>query len=294
MKMYVDNIRLELQMEIKQRCLVSWPHRKGMKLPAIVADLAAVSHEYAFGENRVKYWWHEIKLHRSDLSDRPSSGRPPLEDIDARMIVEFPKIPASTVHLHLTTSRNMKSRHFKWVPHFHDGDLRAQRVEGARQLLDVLQAQERWHFWDLVRGDETWVYLDMKPETIWLPTDGKLSVRVKRTVASEKRMLIVFCEIHGIIHSCWLPKDDPLDSSFFCKEVLSPLAQKMQPKSKKLANPWFWFIWTIQEFTRQGRPKRNWMFPDSNAGHGHPMAWIFHHPILSFRLAENPAWTERT
>jgi DNA-binding Lrp family transcriptional regulator len=47
----------------------------------------------------------------------------PLEDIDARilqvlesepwpsvrMIVEFLKIPASTVHLHLTTSLNMKA-----------------------------------------------------------------------------------------------------------------------------------------------------------------------------------------
>jgi hypothetical protein len=30
-------------------------HRKGMKLPAIVAELAAVDHEDAFDENRMKY-----------------------------------------------------------------------------------------------------------------------------------------------------------------------------------------------------------------------------------------------
>jgi hypothetical protein len=71
--MYVYNIRLELQMEIKQKHVVSYFHRKGTKLPAIVAELAAVYHEDAFDENRVKYWLHEIKLHRSDLSDRPSS-----------------------------------------------------------------------------------------------------------------------------------------------------------------------------------------------------------------------------
>jgi hypothetical protein len=82
----VYKIRLELQMEIGQRYVVSYFHHKGMKLSAIVAELAAVYHEDAFDENRMKYWLHEIKLHRSDLSDRPSSGRPPLEDIDARIL----------------------------------------------------------------------------------------------------------------------------------------------------------------------------------------------------------------
>jgi hypothetical protein len=104
--MSVYNIHLELQMEIGQRSLVNYLHRKGMKLPAIVAEGAAVYHEDALDENRVKHWVHEIKLHRSDLSDRPSSGGPPLEDIDARIlqvlkpwfsvrtIAEFLKIPA--------------------------------------------------------------------------------------------------------------------------------------------------------------------------------------------------------
>jgi hypothetical protein len=85
-KMYVYNIRLELQMEIGQRDVVSYLHRKGMKLPAIVADLAEVYHEDASEENKVKLWLHEPKLRRSDMSDRSSSGRPPLEVIDARIL----------------------------------------------------------------------------------------------------------------------------------------------------------------------------------------------------------------
>jgi hypothetical protein len=123
-------------MEIEQRYVVSYLHRKGMKLLAIVAELAAVYHEDAFDENRVKYWLHAIKLYCSDLSDRPNSGRSPLEDIDTRIvqvleaepwfsvqtIAEFLKISASTVHFNLATSFNMKSRHFKWVPHFLNDD----------------------------------------------------------------------------------------------------------------------------------------------------------------------------
>jgi hypothetical protein len=53
-KMYVYNICFEFQMEIEQRYAVSYLHRKGIKLPAIVAELAAVYHEETFSENRVK------------------------------------------------------------------------------------------------------------------------------------------------------------------------------------------------------------------------------------------------
>jgi hypothetical protein len=60
------NIRSELQMEIEQRYVVSYLYPKGMKLPTISAELLAVYHENAFDENRMKYWLHEIKLHRSE------------------------------------------------------------------------------------------------------------------------------------------------------------------------------------------------------------------------------------
>jgi hypothetical protein len=42
-------------MEIEQRYVVSYLHRKGMKLPALAAELAVVYHKAAFDENRVKY-----------------------------------------------------------------------------------------------------------------------------------------------------------------------------------------------------------------------------------------------
>jgi hypothetical protein len=42
-------------MEIEQKCVVGHLHRKGMKLPATIAELAAVYHEDAFNENRMKY-----------------------------------------------------------------------------------------------------------------------------------------------------------------------------------------------------------------------------------------------
>jgi hypothetical protein len=228
-------------MEIEQRYVVSCLHRKDVKLPEIVAELASVYHQEAFDENRVKYWLHEVNVHRFDFSDRPSSGRRPLEETDGRIlqvveaepwfsiqtIGEFLKIPASMVHLCLTISLNMKSRHLKCVPHFLNDDLKAKRLPDPQQLFDVLKAQQKCHCRDLITGDTTWVYCDMKPKTVWLLTHAEPAVRVKRTIESEKRMMAGFWGIYGIRHSCWLPTDSTLDSPFFYGEVLGPLAQKL-------------------------------------------------------------------
>jgi hypothetical protein len=74
----------------------------------------------------------------------------------------------------------------------------------------------------------------MKPRIAWLSADAELLLRVKRTITSEKRMLIVFWGIQGIKHYSSLPKESILNSTFFCKEVLDPIARKLQPNSKKI------------------------------------------------------------
>jgi hypothetical protein len=102
---------------------------------------------------------------------------------------------------------------FSWW--FDDDNLRAKWLEGTRQLLDILQAQERCHFRDLITWDETWVYIDMKPGTVWLRADAEQSVRVKRTIASEKPRRTFFWGIHRIAHYCWLSKGSILDWPFF-------------------------------------------------------------------------------
>jgi hypothetical protein len=77
----------------------------------------------------------------------------------------------------------------------------------------------------------------MKTGAVGLPADAELPVRAKRTIASEKCMLIVFWGIHGIAHYCWLPKDKILDSAFFVKKFLVPSLRKCSQIPKKLANP---------------------------------------------------------
>jgi hypothetical protein len=42
-------------MEIEQKYMVSYLHHRGTKPPGVFAELAAVYHEDAFDENRMKY-----------------------------------------------------------------------------------------------------------------------------------------------------------------------------------------------------------------------------------------------
>jgi hypothetical protein len=79
MKIAASNVCLEFQMEVEQRPVVSYLHRKDMKLPEIFAELPSVCREEAFDENAVQYWFHGLKLHRSGLGHRPSSSRPSLK-----------------------------------------------------------------------------------------------------------------------------------------------------------------------------------------------------------------------
>jgi hypothetical protein len=43
--------------------------------------------------------------------------------------------------------------------------------------------------------------------------------------------------IQGITHDCWLPTNSTLDWTFFCEEVLNPLALKLRPNPQKTRKP---------------------------------------------------------
>jgi hypothetical protein len=101
--------------------------------------------------------------------------------------------------------------------------------------------------------------------------------------------MIVFWGIYGIAHCCWLPKDTTLDSPFFCEEVFRPLAQKMEPNSKKPRKPLTLIHMDNAKVHTARATQKNRMFPDSNARRSHRIAPILHHPTFSFHLAENPA-----
>jgi hypothetical protein len=101
-------------------------------------------------------------------------------------------------------------------------------------------------------------------------------------------MLIAFSGIHGIAHYCWLPKDSTLNSSFFCEEVLSTLAQKMQPNFKKTRKP-LTLIHMDNARVHMARATQEKLDVFRFKGTPQPLCGPDIAPFHFFRLAENPA-----
>jgi hypothetical protein len=67
--------------EIEQRRVIKFLYAKKFALYRILAELASV-----YGEQALEYWIHQVKVGSSDMEDEAKHSRPPLEDVDARIM----------------------------------------------------------------------------------------------------------------------------------------------------------------------------------------------------------------
>ena len=77
--------------------------------------------------------------------------------MSVRMLANELNIDHITVIHHLTQSLNMKYVNLKWVPHFLTQEQKLKRIELSRQILDVLEEEERTGFEFILTGDESWL-----------------------------------------------------------------------------------------------------------------------------------------
>jgi hypothetical protein len=73
-------------MEVEQRCIIKFLHLKGLKLGDIVVELSTLYGEDAYTRMSIKYWPHQLKLGRTDLTTQYVGGRPYLDDTDAEIL----------------------------------------------------------------------------------------------------------------------------------------------------------------------------------------------------------------
>jgi chorismate mutase len=128
---------------------------KGLKLREISKELSSAFGPDAYTPLSRKYWFHQIKLRKTNLRTQHAGGRPPLDDIDAEIlsllrkyrfslvqtIAESPEILGSTIYSHLVEKIGFKPFLLRWVPHRLTSKLQQKRVELSSQLLRVLESQ---------------------------------------------------------------------------------------------------------------------------------------------------------
>jgi hypothetical protein len=161
-------------MEYDQRVIIRFLSTEGIGANKIAIRFQAQFDEHAYKLRTIQFWITEVRSGRQDLHDEIRTGRPSLDDLDAKIVAILDKshfesarsiaerlyVGHSIVLRHLHTSIGFRSFHLRWVPHLLSDDLRQKRKEHATAMLPFLHAAERdgWHH--LVTGDESWSFFD--------------------------------------------------------------------------------------------------------------------------------------
>jgi hypothetical protein len=72
--------------ETEQRHVIKVLDVKKFAFDRVTAKLVSVYAEQIYAKNAVEYWIHQVKLGRSEMEDEAMHGRPPLGDVDARIL----------------------------------------------------------------------------------------------------------------------------------------------------------------------------------------------------------------
>jgi hypothetical protein len=183
----------------------------------------------------------------------------------------------------LTESLQFKSWHFKWVPYILTEELRQNRIDGARTLLDALEAQQRIGFRDIATGDESWIHLHISPNSFWIGAEETASTRPRTTIALTNAMPPVLWAIRGVELLNCLPHGVSFNGAYFDENILQPMASELHAGEKKSIARGHCSIWIMHDRTHRNGIWLEWKNYASNALLIRLLALISHHQT-SFSL----------
>jgi transposase len=122
--------------EYDQTVIIRFLWNEGAYARQIADGFQAKFAEHSYELRTVRFWIAEIRRGRQDLHNEIRSGRPPLDDLDNKILEILEKSPfesfhsiaerllvaQSTILRHLHESVGFKSFHLHWVPHLLSGD----------------------------------------------------------------------------------------------------------------------------------------------------------------------------
>lgn len=184
----------------------------------------------------VYFWFNEFRRGRQTVKDDPRSGRPNEVVTDTnvqrvrKLIERDPHctygIIQATLHVSSTTVHTILHRHLglrrrccRWIPHSLSQDQKEARVEWCRLMLDKYAEGTSKSVFNIVTGDETWVYtFDPKSKqqsTVWCFAGQAQPTKVRQQRSVGKVMVATFFCKTGHLATVPLREQRTVNSAWF-------------------------------------------------------------------------------
>jgi hypothetical protein len=155
----LKTVKSTFGMEYNQRVIIKFLWKEEINARDIAGRLHAQFGEHAYQLRTVQFWIREIQLGHQNLHNEIRTGRPPFDDLGAKVLAILDKYPFEFESSHSISERllvahptvlpylhdfiGFKSFHLHLVPHLWTDDLREKRKEHARVMLSFLQIVKR-------------------------------------------------------------------------------------------------------------------------------------------------------
>ena len=220
----------------------------GEELKKIHDDLYTVYKESAVPYNTCSRWVREFKDGRKLLTDKPRPGAPKSKvnetlvanvksqvdndpNVSVREISSDLDVSIGTVHKVLHEELGLKKISARWVPHVLTPDQKQNRVNCARQILDMFEPNGPKRISDIVTGDETWIHFygipNKRSNMMWLTKDDPRPVVCKPGFQSRKRLFTIFFNHEGPVAVDVLPEKRTMTGGYYRENVLPQVVSKL-------------------------------------------------------------------
>lgn len=185
----------------------------------------------------IQKWYRAFAAGKSDLEDKPRSGRPKhlflsepirslLQDqpaLSTRALASALSSTPQTVKSILVETLGYRKLSTHWIPHVPTPEILRQRCQIAETMLTILLQAESTGFRYVYTGDESWFYLSTASDSMWVPPESAAPSAATPTIKSEKIMVTIFWSTAGFSVVEALPKDDHLTAQYLIDKIFRPL-----------------------------------------------------------------------
>ena len=210
---------------------------------------------------RIFEWHKRFREGREDVEDDPKSGRPTTsrtnENVErvrekvrserrltVRMIADELSMNSERVWRIITEDLGMRKVCAKMVPRLLNDGQKENRVQVCQDILKQLEITP-----DLlsrvVTGDESWIFeydpLTKRQSLEWKSASSPRPKKARLFKSKIKVMLIVFFDVHGIVHLEFLPQGQTINQNVY-KDILRRLMHSVREKRRELWETKSWLL----------------------------------------------------